>query len=95
MLGKTRHNPPCDADSKNAVLLTQAGFIEKVAAGIYNILPLGYKVLSKIYKIIREEMNAVGGQEILMPALHPIELWQTTGRDKTMDEILYKTNGSG
>lgn len=95
MLGKTRHNPPCDADSKNAVLLTQAGFIEKVAAGIYNILPLGHKVLSKIYKIIREEMNSVGGQEILMPALHPIELWQTTGRDKTMDEILYKTKGAG
>ncbi|MDD3861821.1 MAG: proline--tRNA ligase, partial [Candidatus Gracilibacteria bacterium] len=56
LLGKTRHNPPCDADSKNAVLLTQAGFVEKVAAGIYNILPLGYRVLGKINQIIREEM---------------------------------------
>lgn len=91
LLGKTRHNPPCDADSKNAVLLTQAGFIEKVAAGIYNLLPLGHRVFTKINKIIREEMNGVGGQEILMPALHPIELWQTTGRDKTMDDILYRT----
>ncbi|MDD3861694.1 MAG: proline--tRNA ligase, partial [Candidatus Gracilibacteria bacterium] len=80
---------------KNAVLLTQAGFVEKVAAGIYNILPLGYRVLGKINQIIREEMNSVGGQEILMPALHPIELWEATGRDKTMDEILYRTKGSG
>ena len=91
LLGKTRHNPPCDADSKNAALLTQGGFVEKVAAGIYNILPLGHRVFTKITKIIREEMNSVGGQEILMPALHPIELWQTTGRDKTMDDILYRT----
>jgi prolyl-tRNA synthetase len=95
LLGKTRHNPPCDADSKNAVLLTQAGFIEKVAAGIYNILPLGHKVFTKINKIIREEMDAVGGQELLMPALHPIELWAATGRDKTMDDILFRTKGSG
>lgn len=95
LLGRTRHNPPCDADSKNAALLTQGGFIEKVAAGIYNLLPLGHRVFTKINRIIREEMNAVDGQEILMPALHPIELWQTTGRDKTMDEVLYKTKGSG
>lgn len=95
LLGKTRHNPPCDADSRNAVLLTQAGFIEKVAAGIYNILPLGHRVLTKINRIIREEMDAVGGQELLMPALHPIELWQVTGRDKTMTDILYRTKGAG
>lgn len=95
LLGKTRHNPPCDADSRNAVLLTQGGFIEKVAAGIYNFLPLGYRVLSKINKIIREEMAIVGGQEILMPALHPVELWHTTGRDRTMDDILYRTKGAG
>lgn len=95
LFGRTRHNPPCDADSKNAKLLTQAGFIEKLAAGIYNLLPLGQRVLQKINKIIREEMNAVEGQEILMPSLHPIELWETTGRNKTMDEILYRTHASG
>ncbi|MBI4975163.1 hypothetical protein HZC20_00660 [Candidatus Peregrinibacteria bacterium] len=95
LFGKTRHSPPCDADSVNAKLLTQAGFIEKLAAGIYNFLPLGKRVLEKINKIIREEMDAVEGQEILMPSLHPIELWQTTGRDKTMDEILYRTRASG
>src|SRR3989338_945353 len=95
LFGKTRHNPPCDADSKNAKLLTQAGFIEKLAAGIYNLLPLGHRVFTKINRIIREEMNAVDGQEILMPSLHPIELWETTGRNKTMDEILYRTHASG
>jgi len=95
LFGKTRHDPPCDADSVNAKLLTQAGFIEKVAAGIYNILPLGWRVLNKINTIIREEMNSVGGQELLMPALHPIALWETTGRDRTMSDILYRTKASG
>ncbi|PIZ76445.1 hypothetical protein COY05_01145 [Candidatus Peregrinibacteria bacterium CG_4_10_14_0_2_um_filter_38_24] len=95
LFGKTRHTPPCDADSVNAKLLTQAGFIEKLAAGIYNFLPLGQRVLTKVCNIIREEMNAVEGQEILMPALHPVDIWDTTGRRKSMDEILYKTRASG
>lgn len=93
--GKTSMTVPHDADSVNARLLTQGGFVEKMAAGIYNYLPLGKKVLDKIIQIIREEMNAVEGQEISMPALHPIELWQQTGRDKTADAILYRTKGAG
>ncbi len=95
LFGKTRHNPPCDADSKNAQLLTQAGFVEKLAAGIYNLLPLGQRVFKKVCQIIREEMDKVEGQEILMPSLHPIELWETTGRNRTMDDILYRTTASG
>ncbi len=95
LFGRTRHSAPADADSKNAQLLTQGGFVEKLAAGIYNILPLGHRVYTKICRIIREEMNAVEGQEILMPALHPIELWEATGRNRTMDEILYRTHASG
>ena len=87
--------PPCDADSVNAKFLTQAGFVEKVAAGIYNLLPLGQRVLLKVNQIVREEMNRIEGQEILMPALHPIAAWEATGRDKTMDEILYRTKGAG
>ena len=93
--GKTRHDPPCDAESINAKLLTQAGFIEKVAAGIYNLLPLGHRVFTKVCNIIREEMNAVDGQEILMPSLHPIDLWEKTGRNTSMDDILYRTTASG
>lgn len=95
LFGKTRHDPPCDADSVNARLLAQAGFVEKMAAGIYNFLPLGKRVLKKIETIIREEMDAVGGQELLLPALHPIDVWKKTGRDQTMDDILYRTTASG
>ena len=66
--------------SKNAQLLIRGGFVDKVMAGVYTYLPLGLKVLRKIENIIREEMNAIGGQEILMPALQNKKDWQTTGR---------------
>ncbi len=95
LFGKTRYNPPCDADSNNARYLTQAGFVDKVGAGIYNYLPLGHRVLSKIAKIIREEMSAVDSQEIMMPVLHPIAFWEKTGRDRTMDDVLFRTTGAG
>lgn len=94
LFGKTRHNAPHDADSRNAQLLTQAGFIEKQSAGIYNFLPLGLRVLQKVNKIIREEMDAIDGQEILMPALHSRQVWKATGRDSLMDEVLYRTTGT-
>lgn len=92
---KTSKSAPHDANSVNAQLLTQAGFVDKLGAGIYNFLPMGLRVLQKINNIIREEMNAVDGQEILMPALHPVEVWEKTGRNRTMDEILYRTKGAG
>lgn len=95
LFGRTKLEAPHDADSVNARLLTQAGFIDKIAAGIYNFLPLGLRVLQKVNQIIREEMNKVGGQEILMPALHPREIWEKTGRNRTMDEVLYRTKGAG
>lgn len=86
---------PADADSANAKFLIQGGFIEREAAGIYNYLPLGMRVLTKICDIVREEMNAVDGQEIFMPVLAPRENWKQTGRDETMDPILYRTKGAG
>jgi prolyl-tRNA synthetase len=89
--GRTKHESPHDANSKNAELLTKAGFIDKLAAGIYNYLPLGMRSMHKINAIIREEMDAVGAQEVLMPALHPVELWKTTGRNKTWGDVLYRT----
>jgi prolyl-tRNA synthetase len=92
--GKTQLTAPHDANSVNAKLLVQGGFIEQLSAGIYHLLPLGLRVLQKINRIIREEMNAIGGQELLMPALHPIELWQTTGRDVVMSDIMFKTKGA-
>lgn len=95
LFGRTSQTTPHDADSVNAKLLTQAGFIDKLAAGIYSFLPNGWRVLNKINNIIREEMNAIGGQEIIMPALHPVDVWDITGRNKSMDEILFRTKGSG
>ncbi len=86
---KTLKLPPKDEKSKNAQLLIRAGFIDKVMAGVYNYLPLGLRVLKKIEQIIREEMEVIGGQELLMPALHPAALWKKTGRwDKI--EVLFK-----
>lgn len=80
LFGRTQKQPPKDEVSLNAKLLSQAGFIDKLSAGIYTYLPLGLRVLNKIKQIVREEMNNISGQEILMPALHPKETWQKTGR---------------
>lgn len=77
---KTFREPPKDEPSVNAQLLVRAGFVDKLAAGIYSYLPLGLRVLEKIKAVVREDMVAIGGQEILMPALHPKEPWAATGR---------------
>jgi len=83
---------PKDETSFNAQILIRAGFIDKLAAGIYTYLPLGLKVLNKISDIIREEMEEIGGQELLMPALIPKDNLETTGRWKTFD-VLFKLKG--
>ncbi len=83
---------PRNEASFNAQILIKAGFIDKVAAGIYTFLPLGLRVHNKISNIIREEMDAIGGQEILMPVLAPRENWQATGRWDSMD-VLFKLIG--
>ncbi len=80
--------------SINAQLLTRAGFVDRLMAGVYSYLPLGIRVLQKIENIIREEMTLIGSQEILMPALQPSESWHRTGRWDTMD-VLFKLKGSG
>lgn len=71
---------PSDAEIKSHQLLLRGGFIRQNAAGVYSYLPLGFKVLRKIEEIIREEMDKAGGQELLMPAIQPAELWKETGR---------------
>ncbi|MFA5021991.1 MAG: aminoacyl--tRNA ligase-related protein [Patescibacteria group bacterium] len=80
LFGKTFKEAPKDEVSTNAIFLARAGYIDKLTAGVYTYLPLGLRVLNKIKQIVREEMNAIDGQEILMPALQPKEIWQTTGR---------------
>jgi len=87
---KTRKEAPKEAESINHKLLVRAGFIDQLMAGSWTLLPLGWRVVTKINNIIREEMNAIGGQEMLMPLLHPKELWNETGRWDKAAEIMYK-----
>ena len=83
----TQKEAPKDEISANAKLLTRAGFIDKLMAGVYTYLPLGFRVLKKIENIIREEMVKAGGQELLMPALQPKENWEKTGRWNNYDTL--------
>ena len=84
---------PADAEIVSHQLLIRAGFIRKVASGIYNWLPIGLRVLQKIESIIREEMNAAGALEVLMPVVQPSELWVESGRWHQYDEgMLLKFN---
>jgi prolyl-tRNA synthetase len=76
----TLREDPADADAVSHKLLVRGGFIRQVSAGIWTFLPLGWKVHENVVQIIREEMNAIGAQELLMPVLTPAELWQRTGR---------------
>lgn len=91
---KTRKESPKDAESVNHKLLVRAGFVDQLMSGSWTLLPLGLRVISKINQIIREEINAVGGQEMLMPLLHPKEVWSETGRWDKADEIMYKLSDS-
>ena len=89
---KSRKTVPADEPAKNAQLLIKAGFIHKEMAGVYTFLPLGLRVLNNIAKIIREEMDAAGGQEVLMPALQVKERYETTNRwDDEAVDIWFKT----
>jgi len=93
LFSKIQREFPKDETFANAKLLIRAGFIDKVSAGVFTFLPLGFRALKKIEKIIREEMEKIGGQEILMPALHPKENWEATGRWKEMEEIFKLKTG--
>lgn len=91
LFSKTSRAVSADEVSTNARFLTQAGFVKKEMAGVYSYLPLGWQVLKKIENIVRQEMNAIGGQEIFMPSLHPKANWQATGRWNTLD-VLFKVS---
>ena len=80
LLLPTLREVPAEAEIISHQLLLRAGFIRKAAAGVYTLLPLGFKVIKKIEAIVREEMNREGAQEIIMPIIQPSELWQESGR---------------
>ena len=96
LFGKTLKQAPREEVSVNARLLIRAGFVDKLMSGVYTYLPLGLRVLNKIKTIVREEMDKIDGQEILMPALLPKENWEKTGRwtDPGKD-VMFQLEGRG
>ncbi|GBE40802.1 proline--tRNA ligase [bacterium BMS3Bbin09] len=84
----TLREAPADAEAISHILMVRAGYVRQLAAGLYIYLPLALRIMEKINNIIREEMNAIGAQEISMPCLHPSEIWEKTGRwDEIGDEM--------
>ena len=92
--GKTLREAPAEAELTSHQLLIRGNFIRPAGAGIYSFMPFGYRVIRKIWQILAEEMDAIGGQEMWMPNLHPAALWQATGRWGHVD-VLFKLKGSG
>jgi prolyl-tRNA synthetase len=90
----TLREDPADAEAVSHKLLVRGGFVRQVGAGLWSYLPLGWRIHRRVEQIIREEMDAIGGQEWLCPLLTPIELWQATGRDR-IPELFHVTDRSG
>ncbi len=86
----TLREDPGDAEALSHRLLVRAGYIRRLMAGAWSLLPLAMRVRSKIAAVIREEMNAIGGQEFLLPAIHPAELWKRSGRWEIMGEEMFR-----
>ncbi|MCA9958244.1 MAG: proline--tRNA ligase, partial [Anaerolineales bacterium] len=85
---------PADAEMVSHQLLMRANYVRPIGAGIYTFMPLGYRVIRKIWDIMAKEMDAINGQEMWMPNLHPAALWQATGRWDTVD-VLMKVQAAG
>jgi len=93
--GKTLREAPADAELISHQLLIRANFVRPLGAGIYTFMPFGYRVLHKIWNIMAEEMNAIGGQEMWMPNLHPAAAWEATGRWAHFDVLMKVKAGGG
>jgi len=89
LVTKTLRTDPPEAETASHRLMLKAGLIQQVAAGVYSYLPLAWRSLRKVENIIREEMDAAGGQELMMPALQPAELWEHTGRRSAFGDNLF------
>ena len=89
LVSKTLRDDPPEAETASHRLMLRAGMIHQVAAGVYSYLPLAWRSLRKIEDIIREEMDAAGGQELMMPSLQPVELWEHTGRKAAFGDSLF------
>ena len=95
LFSRTLREAPNSADSKGYEYLLRAGFIRQLGAGIFSLLPFGFSASKKIEQIIREEMNAIGGQEILMPVVNPADIWKETGRFYSIDKEMSRFHDRG
>jgi prolyl-tRNA synthetase len=86
----TLRDDPADAEAASHRLLVRAGYVRQLMAGAYSLLPLGQRVCQKITRVVRAEMDAIGGQEFKLPALHPAELWKRSGRWETMGDEMFR-----
>lgn len=91
----TLRDVPADAESASHILMLRAGYVRQLASGLYIYLPLGWRVMNRINKIIREEMDAIGAQEVSMPVLHPAEIWQQTGRWDAIGDEMFRLKDRG
>jgi len=89
LFGRTLREAPSDAEFASHQLLLRGGFVDQLAAGVYSYLPLGSRVKRRAEQIVREEMDRAGAEEVLLPAIHPVELWERTGRDQAFGETLF------
>ena len=86
----TEKQPPADAEALSHKLLVRAGMIRQVGAGLWSWLPAGWRVHEKAVQIVREELDAIGAHEMLMPVLNPAEIWQRSGRYQTIGDELFR-----
>lgn len=90
LFGRTLREAPAEAETANHQLLLRAGLVVQLAAGIYSYMPMAWRALRKLEDIIRDEMDAAGAQELLMPAMQPVELWQESGRLDAFGETMFR-----
>ncbi len=89
LFGRTLREAPSDAEFASHRLLLRGGFVDQLAAGIYSYLPLGWRAKRRAEEIVREEMDRADAEEVLLPAIHPLELWEQTGRDQAFGDTLF------
>ena len=95
LFGKTLREAPKDAEAISHIYLTRGGFIRQLSSGLFSFLPLGFMVLKKLEQVIREELNKIGVQEMIMPVIHPAEIWKKTGRYHEIGKELWRLKSQG
>ena len=89
---KTLREAPAEAELPSHRLLLRAGLVMPLAAGLYCFTPLGWRAMQRVEELVREEMNRAGAQELRLPALQPVELWEQSGRNETFGDVLYRVS---